>query len=268
MSGPVQLGFLYLPAVCSWKGADPNTLQRVRRKEDLWIDEPLFPEILRTCRLVYEEATPILYQENTFVFSSNRIDPELDHSHRNAEDVCQRLMSYRIDEDDVEDKDAIPYTDIPSPVNNSNLAAFIRRIGPYSSSLIRELEFVSSSPAEATDDIIVATHLCFLFTPKLESLLLRVKTKEGTRWDESPEYWHPNLASPWYFNGPFGPMFEALEQFVEKVTWLQVLEYDYDRSTMQCKFEEPHAMEKMRGLEETVEKQAAVSKAPGSSTQR
>ena len=247
---------------CSRKGANPHTLQRARKATDCIKDEPLFPEILAICRTVHEEATPILYQENTFSFWSNRLKLEFDHLSRDSKKVCQNLMSYQIDDDDdVGSKAAIPYTKIPSPIKKSTLAAFLRRIGPHNASLIRSLHLICSNPYQAADDVIIATHLCFFHTFGLEKLTLSVYTKEGIHWQESPDWYHPDWCSPVWCNGPFKPMCRALQRFVDKITWLRVLEYVRGED-MQTRFQDPDAMRQLRGLEEFVAARGVITRVP------
>ncbi|KAL8671215.1 MAG: hypothetical protein Q9168_004290 [Polycauliona sp. 1 TL-2023] len=220
----------------------------------------MFPEILRTCRIICEEATPVLYQENTFAFWSDRIDLDFDHLSRNAKKACRDLMSYIIDDDDKgNSKIATSYLDIPSPIKESTLAAFLRRVGPYKASLIRGLEIMSFNPVDATDDVILATQLCATHMPDLRELTLRVFTKEGMHWEESPDYYHPDWSSPFWCNGPFKPMHRALERFVDKIGSLQVLKYDVG-DDMQFRFEDPDAMVKMHELEVFVKTRAAANR--------
>lgn len=248
---------------CSRKGADPHTLQRVKKAICCIKDEPLFPQILATCRTVHEEAAPILYQENTFSFWSDRLKLDFDHLSRNSKKVCQNLMSYQIDDDDddVGSKPAISYTKIPSPIKESTLAAFLRRIGPSNASLIRSLELTCFNPYQAADDVILAAHLCVFHTPGLEKLALRVCKKEGIHWDEFPDYYHPDPCSPFSCNGPFKPMYRALQRFVDKITWLRVLDYVYGEDT-QIRFQDPDAMFKIGELEEFVAARGVTTRIP------
>lgn len=144
-------------------------------------DEPLFPEILASCRTVYEEAAPILYQDNTFSLWTNRLSLEFVHLSRDARRVCQNLMSYQIDDDDDDDesKGATPYTKIPSPIKKSTIAAFLRNIGPYKASLLRGLRLICWNFVQASDNVYLATQLRVFHTPGLETLKLRVYKKEG-----------------------------------------------------------------------------------------
>lgn len=171
-------------------------------------------------------------------------------------------MSYQIDDDDdVGSKPAIPYTKIPSPIKKSILAAFLRRIGPSNASLILSLELTCFNPYQAADDVILATHLCVFHTPGLEKLALRVCKKEGIHWDEFPDYYHPDPCSPFWCNGPFKPMYRALQRFVNKITWLRVLDYVYGEDT-QIRFQEPDAMFKIGELEEFVAARGVTTRVP------
>ena len=245
---------------CSGKWADPHTLRYNRTFTDYSSDDPLYPLVLATCRTVHEEATPILYQDNSFCFWTGHIDLEFDHLSRDAKRVCQDLMSYTID-DDIEDggKSVKLYSDIRSPVNESTFAAFVRRIGPYNASLIRGLKLTCWNPYEAADDVVFATQLCHFHMPGLQKLKLCVFEKEGIHWDESPDYFHSDWSSPFWCNGPFKPMYRALQRFVDKVTWLKVLEYDMGEG-MQFRFEDPHAMSKIHELQDAMKARAAIVK--------
>ncbi|KAI4272054.1 MAG: hypothetical protein LQ337_005585 [Flavoplaca oasis] len=246
---------------CSRKGADPHTLRYNRTFSDYSSDDPLYPLVLATCRTVHEEATPILYQENTFCFWTDHIDLEFDHLSRDAKRVCQDLMSYTIDGDTNEDvsKSIKLYSDVPSPVNESTFAAFLRRIGPYNASLIRGLKLTCWNPYQAADDVVLATQLCYFHMPSLQSLKLCVFEKEGIHWEESPDYFHPDWSSPFWCNGPSNPMYRALQRFVDKLVWLRELEYDLGEG-MQFRFEDPHAMSKIHELQDAVKARAAEAK--------
>lgn len=64
--------------------------------------QPLYPEILRTCRRVWDEATPLLYNQNTFSFTNleydeyDEIKDPLSRLPFEARRACKELMSYDI----------------------------------------------------------------------------------------------------------------------------------------------------------------------------
>lgn len=148
------------------------------------------------------------------------------------------------------------HSKIPPPIRKSTLAAFLRRFGPYNASLIRGLQ---SIPVQASDGVIFGTQLCVFHTPGLETLNLRVDVEEGIHWDESPDYYHPDWPSPFWCNGPIKLMYRALQRFVDRVSWLRVLEYERGEN-MQFSFQEPDAMREIRELEDLVTGRAAVGR--------
>ncbi|KAL8782632.1 MAG: hypothetical protein Q9213_005219 [Squamulea squamosa] len=265
-------------------------------------DERVFPQILRTCRRIWDEATPMLYRDNTFSFWSDGLELDnYDHVSKAVKLTCKQLMTYEIgdeekddDEDDedtdegedndttgdqelmvgdidieqnvakeVFDKDkttnkrknlqgATWTTRVPLPINKSTLAAFLRKIGGRNCSSIRNLELRSWDAWQAAEDVILATELCGFHMPGLQILKLHVVEKD-IHEEESPDYWHPDWSSPFWCNGPFKPMYRALQQFVRKVYWLEVLEYD---KKGQFRFQDDAAMRKIRELEESVKARA------------
>lgn len=56
-------------------------------------------------------------------------------------------------------------------------------------------------------------------------------------------------------------MHRALQRFVDKVTWLRVLEYVRGED-MQTRFQDPDAMRQLRGLEEFVAARGAITRVP------
>ncbi|KAL8768082.1 MAG: hypothetical protein Q9209_005625 [Squamulea sp. 1 TL-2023] len=281
---PTRLGFLDLPA-----------------------DESVYPQILRTCRRIWEEAKPMLYGENNFSFGTDDLGLDnYDHVSRAVKQAVKQLMSYKIDdeekngddnddddeeknaeEDDDEKKEDQEFmiceielendttaeemsdkdkttnkkgnkhettwkTQVPPPINRSTLAAFLRKIGGRNSSSIRYLELRSWDAWQAAEDVILATELCSSHMPSLQVLKLHVAEKDVFE-EESPDYWHPDWSSPFWCNGPFKPMYRALQQFVRKVHWLKVLNYD---TKGQFRFQDDDAMRKMIELEESVRARA------------
>ncbi|KAL8687506.1 MAG: hypothetical protein Q9218_006341 [Villophora microphyllina] len=241
---------LFLEA--SRNGIDPSTIHRFKRslrpEAERWqsdygtIDEPLYPDILSTCRNIWQEATPTLYSEHIFVFSSesdsNAICPH--DVAIESQQYFKDLMSYDIDDW----KDTSPF------IRDSMLAAFLRKIGPQSSALIRSLKICSSDTDQAASDITLVTQLHHHLRG-LEKLHLNVDERD-LDYEMSPYEFHPDFSSPWWHNGPFFPMYRALEDFTQRVHWLKELKYSGQRH-----FAYPEdAMAKLRELIKSVETRA------------
>lgn len=211
-------------------------------KAENFADEPLYPEILSACRTVWKEATPILYSKQTFSFRSDEAYDFVGHLELESVRACRALMSYNVDDWDV----AVPY-----PISNSTFAAFLRKIGPYNASLIHSVKLYSTDRNQAAEDVLLATELCAAHLPSLETFTLHVEPKE-IRWDESPEYFHPDYSSPFWANGPFQPMYTALQGFAHRIRWLKALEYDYEFG--QSEFEDRKAFRKLLELQDFVKR--------------
>ncbi|KAL8725494.1 MAG: hypothetical protein Q9166_007314 [cf. Caloplaca sp. 2 TL-2023] len=206
--------------------------------------ESLYPEIISTCRTISDETAPILYTDNTFCFWTDYINLEFDHLPRNIKRACKDLMSYDIDD----------WDDVPVPLEQSTFAAFLRKIGPINASSIRALELSCFNPWQAADDVVLATQLCTNHMQGLRTFELYVAEKEGIHYEESPDYWHPNWSSPFWCNGPFKPMYRALQRFVDKIQSLKTFKYHTERA--QFRFQDDEAMSKIRQLEEFVKARA------------
>ncbi|KAL8686010.1 MAG: hypothetical protein Q9218_007407 [Villophora microphyllina] len=248
----------------SKKGANPSTVHRGLNWDrweygsDVWYQRgSLHPQILYTCRTVWQEATPILYRENAFYFWSGSsylddigrmvagtrdggVEPSTD------EEVLygsRQLMNY--DVDCWEDQGHVPQL-----IRSSTFAAFLRKVGSYNASLIRSLILHSNSVHEAAEDIVLATELCTQHVPDLRSFKMRVQKKWVDRY-ESPDYYHPNYNSPFWANGPFKPMYTSLQYFVRRIHGLQEFKYIECPNT-QLRFVERNGMADLRRLENAV----------------
>ena len=151
-------------------------------------------------------------------------------------------MSYDEDEWDHHGK--------PTIIHDSTLAAFIRKIGSHKSSLVRSLELKCDDTDYAATDILRATQLATYHLPGLETLKLHIFEKD-IALDESPDYFHPDWSSPFWTNGSFRPLMKALEDFVNRIHWLQRLEYN---EYGQTKFDEEDGTWQIKELERRVDR--------------
>ena len=213
------------------------------------VEEPLAPEILSTCHTIFSEATPILYSKNMFGFSADYHGVDFPTTPAILKRDVKHLMSYSA-EDWEEHR-------VPVSIKGSTVAAFIRKIGSYKSSLVRSVELRSMDTDEATNDILLATQLAAYHLPGLESMRLLI-SKKDICWKESPEYWHPDCTSPFWTNGIFAPMFKALNEFVSRIHWLRQFGYD---DYGQPDFDDPRGELKLRELEKLVERRTQKRKA-------
>ncbi|KAL8768781.1 MAG: hypothetical protein Q9209_005070 [Squamulea sp. 1 TL-2023] len=137
-----------------------------------------------------------------------------------------------------------------SPLRESTLAAFIRKIGRHNASLIRSVEISSCDTLHETEDVALATVLSVKYLLKSEAIKLYIYEKH-IFWDESPEYDHPNEHSPFWTNGLFQPMYEALQGFVTQVHWLKTFEYAFEG---QQRFDNYNAINLLQDLQDFVKK--------------
>ena len=94
----------------------------------------------------------------------------------------------------------------PHVIRDSTLATFVRKIGPCNSNFIRSIELWSTSDTRAAVDVLLAEHICVYHMRGLESFQLL--------WDRL--FW---------VNGPFEPLSNALEHFIETIYWLKRFGY-------------------------------------------
>ncbi|KAL8725495.1 MAG: hypothetical protein Q9166_007315 [cf. Caloplaca sp. 2 TL-2023] len=195
--------------------------------------QPLYPQILRTCRKVWNEATPLLYQENAFVFQADRFSIALD-----VKPNCGDLMLNR-------DHDlglCIPY-----PVVRSTLAAFILRIGPLNCSLIRNIRLKCEAILNEAFNVDLATELCTFLMPSLQKFEISIdKDLSGGRDPPRNERSH------------YAHCHEALRKFVHEVHWLK--EFKYNMSHQLWNFRDAELTSKLCELEILVKKRAEGEK--------
>lgn len=180
---------------------------------DTIIFEPLYPEILYTCRTIWQEATPCLHKENHFTFwgpYQNQCDAQLAPE---AIRGCKELMAFDIDKWNNEN--------VPEPIRSSTLAAFLRKIGPSNSSMIQNLYLHSEDIYNAAIDTALATQLCAHHMPSLKTLQVRVKVK-GAYGSWLEQMYQGYVAA----FSDFSPMCKSLEKFVHPVHWLEFLQHD------------------------------------------
>ena len=226
-------------------GVDPATIHRHIHSDSPWRrwDGPLTPGILSTCRTIQQEATPILYSENSFIFRTDWIEMDITNQPRDLFKICKDLMSY-----DPEDWKCVA----PWPLDESTLGAFVRKIGRANSNCIRSLALYSDDTNQAVTDLRIATQICAYHFRSLERMQLHIWEKE-IAWEESPDYYHPDRSSPFWANGPLRPLLKALNGFVGRIDWLK--EFEYDRTGQRC-FVEHNAMNKIRLVESFVKQRS------------
>ncbi|KAL8871141.1 MAG: hypothetical protein Q9174_002962 [Haloplaca sp. 1 TL-2023] len=206
---------------------DPINIQFLMMRGEPYCgqDEALHPQMLSTCRIIRQEATSILYTENAFRFWTPYFDldetPEDDLTPQ-TEEACRNLMSFDVDDWQSE----VPGKAPPSPVASSSLAAFLLKIGPINANTIRSLHLTSPNADRAALDTKLLTWLSLHHLHGLKDFTLGVDEKEDIWPNESPEWWHPDHSSPFWTNGEFDPLYDALEAFIDTIEWLETFTYD------------------------------------------
>ena len=192
----------------------------------------IWPEILRTCRLIYQEASPSLdwHGENRFLFKfqepDNLTSTEGQISRENQESLerqCPQIFRYT--NDDWQEHC------VPSPLSSSLFAAFLSKIGPIAAHSLSSLSFLADNCDLLTEQIRLLTILAQQHLPSLISLSVHVKPGQRGRYGyriygESPECYHFDSSSPYYVEHGFHPMYNALTEFVDGVGWLERFDYD------------------------------------------
>ena len=181
-----------------------------RDTKDIW------PDILRTCRLINQEASPFIrtsfYRGNIFSFSLS--------GHGEKSSYEDNLTGCRHVFDSSND------CSLESPSTEKNMfARFLARIGPEAAKEVCFLRFTAADCDILTWDFPTITALCEAYLPGLLSVDISV-SEAIIHYDESPDYYHPDCSSPFWTNGEFWPMYEAVECFTDKIGWLRRLKYD------------------------------------------
>ncbi|KAL8918440.1 MAG: hypothetical protein Q9208_007346 [Pyrenodesmia sp. 3 TL-2023] len=158
--------------------------------------------LLRSCRTVWAEATPILYGKNTLTFYADET-PNNNYLGSQAREHCASLMSYNVEDW------------AQSPIRSSTLAAFLRKIGPCNGRLIREIELRSLSAEGGRANLVFAAELCAKYTPGWPSLRLRLCFRHDT-----------GKKLPWVVEAPVEPLCDAIQWFQTRVHWVKVIKLD------------------------------------------
>ena len=207
-----------------------------------------YPAVLFTCRTIAAEATPILYRENSLQFHFEATDPdEPTPSARSIRKLCTKLFNYSSDSWS---------TRVALAFRSSDFAIFLNIIGPINAASITSLSFYGPDADCVADCVPTVTELVAHHLPCLQSLKIYVGEAD-IHWDESPDYVHPNRASPFWANGDFWPLYRALQGFIERVEWLR--EFEYEGQEHFCEFySEMEGWHQLKGLEEVVKSRTEV----------
>ncbi|KAL8687508.1 MAG: hypothetical protein Q9218_006343 [Villophora microphyllina] len=235
---PLKPGFFDLPPGKP-EASDVLGIAQWRRGTEY---EPLYPEILSTCRKIWQEAVPILYRENNFAFWTDELHISIKKKVHKAKEACKALMT-------VDPKEWI--TSVPIWILWSTLAAFLRMIGPVNAGLIRSLILRTRNTHSAIDDLIVVTELCGKHMGGLEQFKLYIVWNGAEYWEDSKCYCRQCGRAPPPLFTNFEGMCRFLGRFVLKVHWLKKLEFDM---AGQLKFGDRDALDGIRGLELLVQK--------------
>ncbi|KAL6715352.1 hypothetical protein ACLMJK_007618 [Lecanora helva] len=216
----------------------PMTRQDKRRS--------LWPEILRVCRIIYQEASPVLsyFGENKFNF---QIWEQSDGSC--YRDPAAFWPSYGVR---VEKQWEIPKSTQIS--HDSVFAAFIAHAGPKAYPKITRLNFEAVSCDFLAKKLPLITELAVRFLPRLRVVEFDVLRKV---WFDAT---HPDGSLVWLPNGRFEPMYEGLADFVERVSWVKEFSYIGTDTFERAHGKLRNRLRSLMELETKVKERAAANK--------
>ena len=199
------------------------------------------PAIILTCRIIAIEAAPILYRCNTLEFTLNTEADEPHPSARGVKNLCRKVFS-----------SYGPNSWNSAPAFQScEFAAFLNIIGPSNAASLTSISFWSHTADQVAICLPVATELIAAHCPNVQYLRVHLKAKYVDE-DSWPRSFRPDLSLLINTNGPFWPLFEALENLAERVEWLKRFEYKGHPYFSEV----DSAYGKLKGLENWVERRA------------
>ena len=166
----------------------------------------------------------MLYRENVLEINVGAIDVEMEESVpsiRTVREFCAAVFTY--DRDDWSTK-------VPRSLRSSVFSAFLNAIGKTNTGSITAISLYSEGPDNITHSLPVITELVARYLPDLRRLGIHSAGKnmdplERLSWD----WYHPDPDSPFHtfwHNGGFWPLYDGLQTFVDRVTWLREFEYE------------------------------------------
>ena len=172
-------------------------------------DYQIWPAILATCQIARREALPCL---SRYVLHRFHFTLEYDKKHQsllNEDEVkyfCSRVFAYK-------DRDW-EMGRVPLPLMNSPFAIFLAKIGPENAGMVSHLCFLSGGGDAVTDLTPLVTELVTRYMPGLREIEFHIH-------DGLFDNRH-RLRKGGYGVGPvFEPMFQVLEDFVDRTHWLR-----------------------------------------------
>ena len=159
--------------------------------------------------------------------------------------------------------------DVSPYLRTTIFSAFLAKIGPAHAAQITRLTFHFVSCDELTLLLPLVTELGRKYLLALHFVYIYVEDRDfpHTRDYDDSSCWederrsHPNLSSPHWTNGNFQAMYDALDDFVETITWLEELMltgmgiYEDNKEWWQL----------LKGLQETVKERYEASIRKGNS---
>ncbi|KAL8712519.1 MAG: hypothetical protein Q9220_003367 [cf. Caloplaca sp. 1 TL-2023] len=180
----------------------PVCLKRDREHPGkIWVPG-LVSQILSVCRKINQEAIPMLYRNNYFIFHNEMIrSTARDQVPSMIEEKRKIFMSY-------------PLSDwpehVPEPIWRYELAIFLYRIGPANAANIREIEFASPFVPLSPEDVLYGTALLAQNTPALETFGVSV---------------HPVQCSSSWATSDLPVLYTALKNGLLRLPWVKNFKY-------------------------------------------
>lgn len=210
--------------------------------------------ILATCRTIAQEATILLYGENTLEF-----DLRTPNWSDQGRPLPETSLEYRASK--VFSHDPLDWSSLPRPIRCSPLAAFLNAIGPRNSSNITSISFLGPNADHLSSCMALITALVASHLPNLQKLTISIDAADiqpDNCW--SPDYWHPDPDSPFHAfwdNAGFYPPKRALDRFLGRVPSLK--EFRYEGQTVLSIFgKDKGGYRAIKAMEEEVTKRAVL----------
>ena len=242
-----------LPFRCASCRASLYVSGRIGTKQST--DEGDIPSaaILATCKTIANEATSMLYRNNTIEIDlgSSSVGRRCDPAERDIQLLCDNV--FILNPDTWSQNVALPF-------RASVFVAFLNAIGPVNAKEITSLSLTSSEADNVANRLPTITSLVELYLRNLKQLKIRV-----TGEDIDPiipgcfDRDHPVPASPWrdfWIYEGFIPLHQRLKKFVRRIVWLQDLKYEGQMVFLYSYIDDQSGYQKLKVLEDVVRRRA------------
>ena len=219
---------------CAWYEDQPKAvaIKRTGRHKGVFTSTCLAPQILRTCKAINREATPILYGENTFRFQP--IKDEVFRYERFAKGILEALCRA------LSPNPVALWTQgaarIPA---HATFAVLLRQIGQQNAASLKKLMFITreayykKSTQEAGQTIQMVTQLLKARTPRLRWVAICRGVDSWDKHEDAPmgsrglsEIDEEEDGIPRIFRRKEQEaIHKAVADLVQEVTWLKQLSF-------------------------------------------